>query len=446
MLTACCSCSLSGHLVPMAGMVSVIARALHLTTLIIVTLLIGGPEPIVVGFFFWAPGTELQKSLSGLQRALLHDALHQRPGLIPVVLPDLWQQARSRPWQIQGTGAESDISESRIRKAIEHLVNLSSSIAHQCCLCLFIDGLDEFHATPAYDTSDMIGDLKRWAAQSPEHVKICVSSREEPQFMTAFSPVTRFRLHELTATDIKTYIDQRLSPVLSGLSKQESDNLVSIIVTKAEGVFLWVSLAVSSVREQAANGARLVELVAEVHDLKSDMIQLFEQIIASIARSGLNLRRLHQTATLVALTHEGDGKYEIDPFSLFEFSCLGLYESNSSFSVDLTVEETDIDHLIYLLIYSAKNQKRTQSIVDALANVNRCCRGLFQYNIQLHRAPIEYAHRSIAEFFGAPDLRRRVAQGTEGFDCLEFLSQAALAAVKLYSKFHGNGTGRRLTS
>ena len=48
-------------------------------------------ELVVASFFFWYAGTPLQKSQTGLLRALLLDVLSPRPGLVPVLFPDLYR-------------------------------------------------------------------------------------------------------------------------------------------------------------------------------------------------------------------------------------------------------------------------------------------------------------------------------------------------------------------
>jgi hypothetical protein len=52
----------------------------------------GCQELLVVGFFFWNLGSTLQKSHKGMLRALLYTILERYPGLIPLVLPNEYQQ------------------------------------------------------------------------------------------------------------------------------------------------------------------------------------------------------------------------------------------------------------------------------------------------------------------------------------------------------------------
>jgi hypothetical protein len=49
-----------------------------------------GSEYHMGSFFFWASGTLVQRSLSGLLRSLLFEILDQVPEIAPVLFPDLW--------------------------------------------------------------------------------------------------------------------------------------------------------------------------------------------------------------------------------------------------------------------------------------------------------------------------------------------------------------------
>lgn len=53
----------------------------------------GEKELATSQFFFWNPGTELQKSWKGLMRGLLYTLLSGSPNLLPLVLPEQWEAA-----------------------------------------------------------------------------------------------------------------------------------------------------------------------------------------------------------------------------------------------------------------------------------------------------------------------------------------------------------------
>lgn len=67
----------------------------------VLTCLTGTRKPVFASFFFWKPGFEMQNSLNGLFRSLLHDILKACPELCPEVLHEHWGEAEQTPSQIQ---------------------------------------------------------------------------------------------------------------------------------------------------------------------------------------------------------------------------------------------------------------------------------------------------------------------------------------------------------
>jgi hypothetical protein len=53
-------------------------------------------KPAIASFFFWNSGTLLQRSQSGLLRALLYETLNSHRELVPIVLPWQWATEYSR--------------------------------------------------------------------------------------------------------------------------------------------------------------------------------------------------------------------------------------------------------------------------------------------------------------------------------------------------------------
>ena len=130
----------------------------------------GNKAVVLAGFFFWNPGSDLQKSLEGLFRSLLHGILEQCPHYIPHVLPKTWKKARAGSWQAQ---SDIDIPVKEIRTAFDQLVR-NKALYQEHCFCLFIDGLDEYQERPNHDRREMVELLCSWARDSG--VKLCVSS------------------------------------------------------------------------------------------------------------------------------------------------------------------------------------------------------------------------------------------------------------------------------
>ncbi|KAF2446746.1 hypothetical protein P171DRAFT_383558, partial [Karstenula rhodostoma CBS 690.94] len=211
-----------------------------------------GPMSLVTTrFYFWNSGSHMQMSQEGFLRTILHDALEQRPDMIPTVLPDRWTR-------IETFGTD----------------------AHPW-LCLFIDGLDEFEG----DLEALIN-LFRNLTTSP-NVKACLASRPWNIFEDAFDTRPSLRLEHLTHLDIRDYVTNKLHSHsgFKGLARREplfAAKLIENITTKSSGVFLWVYLTVKSLLIGFTNGDRVSDLQLRLNKIPGDLILFYRKIFASI--------------------------------------------------------------------------------------------------------------------------------------------------------------------
>jgi hypothetical protein len=195
----------------------------------------------LASFFFWKLGTLLQKYLSGLYRSILHDVLKSCPELIPMLLPDQWNEAKSMPWQIQ---TQLQLRTEDIKAAFSRLRE-NQNLYEKHCFCYFIDGLDEYEETCSEDYTEIVRFLSDWTKTSRGNVKLCVSSREYNVFLNAFSSERRIRLQDLTRRDMERYVRGKLQIDES----EDSETLIQAIVDKGDGIFLWVALVVKTLRD-----------------------------------------------------------------------------------------------------------------------------------------------------------------------------------------------------
>jgi hypothetical protein len=217
---------------------------------------------VMAAFFLWgASSSELEKSYIGLLRALLHQILLECPGLIQQVLPERWQAAS------RSTAYPKPWTRDDLLAAFAHLldaVHISTSF------CFLVDGLHEFDG----DLHDLI-DAIRLLNRSPA-IKICVSSRPWNIFQQAYgtNDDLHIALHSLTKRDIDQYVRARLRPsVPATLDERELRRLGNALCEKAEGVFLWVTLAVRDLRRGIGEHdsaemlqIRLNEYPSELHE------------------------------------------------------------------------------------------------------------------------------------------------------------------------------------
>ncbi|KAH9479858.1 Vegetative incompatibility protein HET-E-1 [Psilocybe cubensis] len=235
-----------------------------------------GGEPITLAnFFFWESGTAVQRSQAGLLRSLLYQLLGQQPDLIPAVFPILWDKiwkADTRT-RIQLT---SNWSLSDLLDAFYRFFEICDNNRH---VCLLIDGLDEFEG----DHQIMIDLLER-ARQRPR-TKIGLSSRPWEVFRKAFSTIPALRLQDLTTNDMIQFVNGKLRAnsrirILMDAEPQAGTDLVNVVVSRANGVFLWVSLVVRTViKNHGATVYHLASIQKLVESLPTSLDDLFSHFL-----------------------------------------------------------------------------------------------------------------------------------------------------------------------
>ena len=190
-------------------------------------------------FYFWSSGTTMQKSFEGFLRSLLWQILNEAPNTtaLPVTFESLPERNRSTALGHSSIGAWT---RRRLERTLQQAI---SQLQSSCRLCFFLDGLDEFDE----DHDELITFVRDILSQSG--AKVCLSSRPYKIFEDAFGSSAKLRLQDLTHKDVQRYVDDKFQdvPQLASMISEngyEMNKLKEEIVAKAEGVFLWVKLAV----------------------------------------------------------------------------------------------------------------------------------------------------------------------------------------------------------
>ena len=230
---------------------------------------------ITASFYFWNSGTELQKSQEGLLRSLLYEILSKAPDLIPVVCDSRWNSTivacdsrwnstitHYRPWQLTELG--------QTFKRLREQVSLSLKF------CFFIDGLDEYEG----DKLEMITVFKDMVVLS--NIKLCLASRPWNIYEDAFGQDFDHKLYlqDLTQEDIALFARSHLAHSDNGSQRYES--LILEIVLRAQGVFLWVFLAVRFIQEGLINGDTILILDRRLRMFPTELEPFFEYMINSV--------------------------------------------------------------------------------------------------------------------------------------------------------------------
>ncbi|OMP85851.1 hypothetical protein BK809_0002062 [Diplodia seriata] len=264
---------------------------------------IGADEFITGSFFFWNSGTVMQMSQEGLLRAVLHQALQDRLEDIPSHFPDRWKRyqlfgADPRPWALP-----------ELKSAFESLVSDNSKK-----FLLVIDGLDEFDGNCA--------ELATWIIRraARPNVKLCVASRPWPEFDDAFKSLPSLRVEDLTASDMRIFITETLQSNemfcrLQQLEPKNAQSLMSEVLEKAAGVFLWVRLVVMSLLDGLRDGDTVVDLQVRLQRLPPDLEKLFQKII-----DGLNPEYRVQASHMIRVVLDWKKPLALLPFLFMEHS------------------------------------------------------------------------------------------------------------------------------
>ncbi|KAF4447164.1 hypothetical protein F53441_9309 [Fusarium austroafricanum] len=259
----------------------------------------GGKKRVATaGFFFWTSGSRQQRSQTGLLRYLLHQVLYSDPELIQKAFPSLWAQLRLMT------------TKERINFALEWTVEQLQAAFHSLLdsalpsmnICLFIDGLDEFDGNHV-EIINFFRDLT--SRHDGKSLKLCLSSRPWKVFEEAFgSSVPNTKLQDLTYDDMYRYAKDTLkaNAQIRSLVKQNQDlahRLITDTVEQADGVFLWVRLAVERMLAGFQKNNKFDVLETTLKSLPTELDELFEKLLFKDQTSS----EITQTATLFQLMH-----------------------------------------------------------------------------------------------------------------------------------------------
>ncbi|KAF5988995.1 hypothetical protein FBULB1_1150, partial [Fusarium bulbicola] len=359
-------------------------------------------------FFFWNPGTTLQKSLRGLIRGLLYSILANAPELIPLAFPKHWDATLSK------VAVVFDSSDD-ILIAFTDLI-CRDEVYRNHKLVFFIDGLDEFHG----DHAALIKELLRWTSTRPTDVKMCVSSREWPIFQEAFKIFPSFRLHELTRSDVSRIVRDRLKDNELYQNMARPGELVefeSNLVDKSDGVFLWLKLILHDIEDGLLSGDRLVQLENKVNTLPTELNDLFEHLLNSI-----HLCDRKEAYLVLSLALECPPDWPI-----FRISFLEEYIENPDFAFGQRMKKLEEDQITDRL---ERTRKKIYGKCKGLLEIQLVDLNLERDIDQTLKESVKFTHRSIIEFLKSDHTKQKLAAELKGLDLLDAICQTFLAHIQ----------------
>ncbi|KAI0173723.1 hypothetical protein BJ166DRAFT_586578 [Pestalotiopsis sp. NC0098] len=371
----------------------------------------GTHQVLIASHFFWAAGTLMQKSQEGLLRTLTYQILTQFPGLAHRVFPDRWKAALR---SVEALHQE-------LWTASQLLVGLTSLLVliKDCFVVLFVDGLDEYSGE-LDNLIEMLDTLGKFT-----NVKLCVSSRPWLEFSDAFcdSPWKLYQ-QDLTRNDIERFTQDTLEAnsrfrLFKARNMQASQELVSCITDRAEGVFLWVHLVTRSLIRGIVNADNIVDLQQRLDDLPRGLEPFFERMLETIDE----FYKKRTAKVLLVLAHARV------PLPLVTFYFLD------------TQDGLPFDPQGLLKNWPYVDEKEA----EAVENKKRQLIAQFKDFISLHDHPtkgalfgfsVGFIHRTAIEFISRDQTRERLCEMSgSAFDPIAALFEVSIEQFKIFSHF-----------
>lgn len=393
---------------------------------------VGDSPVIMANFYFWRIGTSNQKSLEGLIRAIVCQILRFDPILTKELFPGLWDRAYGH----EEDEMPLDLPRLNEMKALALRITQCNRLK-DTKLCFFIDGIDEYSG----DFRDGIDFIQSLSTRS--NTKLIISSRPEPAFVESFRNLPTLRLEDLTRDDIRKYVKDKLGEhsyihnLIAMGSISESEELISEIVQKAMGVFLWVVLACRSLLDGFAAYDRMSELRQRIDELPPQLEDLFRLMLERVDR-----RYRFESAKLLRLCYENSASSGSIPLPTIGLALL---------------DEFNLDPAMMPRMQDLTMSQMADKCTTLEGRLRSRCGGLLEINLELSITPADSDPSSQVCFCGQINRQRhnRVVDSTVGFmhrtvfefldtdgvwdiDCLDFggwhfSPGAALACIFLHA-------------
>jgi len=332
----------------------------HPTTIELTSHVHPGKKTIQASHYFWAAGTEMQRSQQGLLQELLYDIFRQCPHLISIACAHRISdtQDHETPWTIE-----------ELQKV---LTTLSSDSCSSVAFTIFVDGLDEYDG----DHEVLCTTFKTLAECS--HFKLCVSSRPWNVFEEAFGHAEKSKLYmqDLTKDDIRSYVQSRLEehPRWHVVASKPgwAAKLIQEIVDISCGVFLWVYLVAEMLRKGLTNRDSSSDMRRRLESFPPELEDFFQRILESV--EGFYHNKMSSALQLAAAAHEP-----------LHWTVYAFHEQ----------EYDDEDYALRVPNEAFKDQELKELRLDTIAQINSRTQGLLEATSS---GLVTFLHRTVKDY------------------------------------------------
>ncbi|VUC25861.1 unnamed protein product [Clonostachys rosea] len=216
----------------------------------------------IISHFLWKAGSKNQHSFTGLLCSLLHQVLWEETEAAMQLL-------RNR--ELKAKSYTTDWSVESLRKLLLYVLRHTTS-----SYLILLDGIDELSEPPEV-IDEFFGFLKDLVAL--HQVKLCVSSRPERHFASKFGDCPQLQMQDLTSQDIEKYTVDQLCKLQANLDDESLSEIITIILEKAEGVFIWVYVVLADIRTLRKEYEESWDhILKHIDKLPKNLVQLYKSM------------------------------------------------------------------------------------------------------------------------------------------------------------------------
>lgn len=146
-------------------------------------------------------------------------------------------------------------------------------------ICAFIDGLDEYEGS-LWELCNTLEILRHRTG-----LKMCVASRPEPQVLKACKDWPSLVMQDHNDESMLSYVQRRIDREATDepeLGQLFTKSLCSDLVCKAEGVILWVKLALEELLRACGHQTTTDDLAKILASLEPDLGNIYDRILDRI--------------------------------------------------------------------------------------------------------------------------------------------------------------------
>ncbi|KAF2968298.1 hypothetical protein GQX73_g5272 [Xylaria multiplex] len=294
-------------------------------------LAIWNRDYMMLSHFFWRPGTPIQQNIKGLLCNLLHQIIEADTTLV--------EYMTSHFAEIRRKSTHTDWSVPELTGILLTLMENFEKPA-----CIFLDGLDE--VDPDEGILELFEVIEK-IRQIPT-TKLCLSSRPEPPIRKRLTDYPQLRLEDLTQGDTWSYAKGMLkfpSPYSEGKYRIARHEILRGLVEKAEGVFLWLCLAIKTLSAGLENGDSPEEVALRANDLPTRLLEIGPSEEDSETYGPEHIRR----PGYENIPHFGDGSRTIKFIHRSAFDFL----TDTAEGQDILSKDETSERFIYVNIFKA---------------------------------------------------------------------------------------------